>query len=283
MADMEKTLGDESHAPKHVIDVSLRKEPMPNGTGFAILDPQTHKFEIVTAAHVIDRPDRLKITTREGQTVDAELVRIDEVRDVALLQPKQPLKDVPPLQLGDADPVVGTQVWALGHTGQGFWELAWGMSEGIASGVVDAFGEKAPHLRRRRVPRLLRRTGRHHGSRRQAARGGGESRHPLRRLLARQSALHLERSQLERAARGDARPSRRRRGQGRGVRARAARQAMGGHLRDRRVQCVARDEQDQPVATIFGNARELQVGDDDRVRIPAVAMLFGLAKGSCTT
>src|SRR5271170_5068911 len=51
--DMEKTMGDESHAPKHVIDVSLRKEPQPHGTGFAILDPVTHQLEIVTAAHVV--------------------------------------------------------------------------------------------------------------------------------------------------------------------------------------------------------------------------------------
>ena len=55
-------MGDESHAPKHVIDVSLRKEPTPHGTGFAILDPQTHQLEIVTAAHVVLRPDRLKLT-----------------------------------------------------------------------------------------------------------------------------------------------------------------------------------------------------------------------------
>ena len=54
-------MGDESHAPKHVIDVSLRKEPTPHGTGFAILDPQTQQLEIVTAAHVVLRPDRLKL------------------------------------------------------------------------------------------------------------------------------------------------------------------------------------------------------------------------------
>ncbi len=87
--DMEKEMGDESHAPKHVIDVSLRKEPQPHGTGFAILDPQTHQLEIVTAAHVVLRPDRLKLTTRGGQTVYATVARIDEVRDVAILTPKR--------------------------------------------------------------------------------------------------------------------------------------------------------------------------------------------------
>ena len=33
-------------------------------------------------------------------------------------------------------------VWALGHTGRGFWSLTWGMSEGITSGVVDMLGDK---------------------------------------------------------------------------------------------------------------------------------------------
>jgi S1-C subfamily serine protease len=140
--DMEKTLGDESHAPKHVIDVSLRKEPQPHGTGFAILDPQTQKLEIVTAAHVVLRPDRLMLTTRGGQTVAATVVRIDEVRDVAILSPSEPLKDVPALPLADANPEVGAPVWAMGHTGQGYWALSWGMSEGIASGIVDMFGAK---------------------------------------------------------------------------------------------------------------------------------------------
>lgn len=42
---------------------------------------------------------------------------------------------------------------------------------------------------------------------------------------------------------------------------------------------VARDDQDQPVASLVGNAREIDVGDEGDVRIPAVAMLFGLTPG----
>jgi hypothetical protein len=135
--ELEKTLGDESKAPKHVIDVSLRKEPTPHGTGFVV-----EGGNIVTAAHVVFRPDRLKVTTRGGQTVEAELVRIDEVRDVAILKPKEPLKNAPPLALEEHDVRVGEPVWALGHTGHGYWALSWGMSEGIASGIVDMFGAR---------------------------------------------------------------------------------------------------------------------------------------------
>lgn len=137
IADVEKQMGQDARAPKHVIDVSLRKEPMPHGTGFMVAGGL-----IVTAAHVVLRPDRLKVTTRAGKTVDAELVRLDEARDVAVLRAKVPLPEVPPLDLEQHDLAVGEPVWALGHTGRGLWALAWGMSEGIASGIVDMFGEK---------------------------------------------------------------------------------------------------------------------------------------------
>ena len=133
--ELLRTFGDESKAPKKIIDVSLRKEPMPHGTGFMI-----EGGRIVTAAHVVLRPDKLAVTTRSGQTVAAELLQLDEVRDVAVLEPKQPLTDVPPLDIEPGDIRVGEPVWALGHTGQGLWKLSWGISEGIASGVVDMLG-----------------------------------------------------------------------------------------------------------------------------------------------
>ena len=135
--ELMKAFGDESKAPKRVLDVSLRKEPMPHGTGFMIADGR-----IVTAAHVVRRPDRLKVTTRAGQTVEADLDVLDEFRDIAILKPKQPLKDVPPLKLSEEENGIGEQVWAMGHTGQGIWALSWGISEGIASGVVEYMGVK---------------------------------------------------------------------------------------------------------------------------------------------
>ena len=131
-----KQLGVDEHAPKTVIDVSLRKEPTPHGTGFMI-----ENNLVVTAAHVVLEPDLLKITTRSGKTVPAELFYIDEVRDVALLRPKEKI-DVPPLKLAKSDPLPGHQVWALGHTGNGLWALSWGISEGIASGTVEMLGGK---------------------------------------------------------------------------------------------------------------------------------------------
>ena len=281
MLEAEKTLGDESHAPKHVIDVSLRKDPTPHGTGFAVLDPQTHQLEIVTAAHVVLRPDRLKVTTRGGQTVDAEVVRVDEVRDVAILHPKVPLKDVPPLDLADADPQVGAPVWAMGHTGQGYWALSWGMSEGIASGIVQMFGEKlllfdaavypgfsggpVVSLGADGKPRVV---GVDHAI---LFTGQANIFSPLGPISSAVSLSELREVTLGHPATVQA--------------------AVAAYAADQRSKIwadlfvtdhlsVARDSDDQPTATIFGNAHTIDVGDDERVRIPAVAMLFGLGKGA---
>jgi S1-C subfamily serine protease len=278
--ELEKTMGDESHAPKHVIDVSLRKEPTPHGTGFAVLDPQTHQLEIVTAAHVVLRPDRLKLTTRGGQTVEGELLRIDEVRDVALIRPKQPLKDVPPLELADGDPEVGTPIWTMGHTGQGYWALSWGMSEGIASGTAQMFGEKLllfdagvyPGFSGGPVvtvaadgkPRVV-------GVNHAILFTGASLFSPLGPISSAVSLSEVREVTLGHPA--------------------AIEAAVAAYARDQRAKewadvfvtehlSVARDATDQPVAAIYGNARSIDVGEDERVRIPAVAMLFGLPKGS---
>jgi S1-C subfamily serine protease len=132
-----REVGVKKNAPKTVVDVSLRSEPMPHGTGFLI-----DGGYIVTAAHVVNSPDTLKLTTRDHQTVDAELVHIDEVRDVAILKPKAPLKGVVPIKLAKTNPQPGRKVWALGHTGNGLWALSWGISEGVTSGIVDMIGAK---------------------------------------------------------------------------------------------------------------------------------------------
>lgn len=134
--------GHEAHMPKKVVDVSLRKEPMPHGTGFVVADASSTEPLVLTAAHVVRSPERLKLTTKKGQTVEADLVHIDEVRDVAILRPRVPLEGVPPLALATKDPPPGHRVWALGHTGAGLWALAWGVSEGITSGVVDMLGAR---------------------------------------------------------------------------------------------------------------------------------------------
>jgi S1-C subfamily serine protease len=136
--EFAKALGAEPKAPQKIVDVSLRKEKTPHGTGFMV-----EGGLVVTAAHVVLRPDRLRVMTRGGQSTGAKVHAIDEIRDVAVLRPDEPLKGTPPLALwGQGEVPVGSAVWALGHTGQGLWALSWGISEGIASGIVDMLGAK---------------------------------------------------------------------------------------------------------------------------------------------
>ncbi len=272
--ETEASLGDESHAPKHVVDVSLRKEPLPEGTGFMI-----EGGDIVTAAHVVQRPDRLKVTTRGGQTAAADLVRLDAVRDVAILRPKEALKGVTPLALEEHEPHVGQPVWALGHTGRGYWELSWGMSAGIASGMVDLFGARlllfdaavypgfsGGPVVTQHEPGRPRVVGVNHAILYTGMGGLFAPTGPI------SSAVAV--GELREVIAGHPHP----------VQATMAAYAKQEHAKvyadlfitDRLR--VERDANGQPVAEIAGNATELDADPKD-TRVPCVAMLFGLPPG----
>lgn len=269
--ELLKSLGDESKAPKKIIDVSLRKEQTPHGTGFVV-----EGGNVVTAAHVVHRPDKLRIWTRKGQSVEAELVNLDEYRDVAVLRPKEPLKDTPPVKLDDGDVVPGEQVWAMGHTGQGLWALSWGISEGIASGVVDLHGVKTlvfdasvypgfsggPVIRRDAAgqPRVI---GVNHAI---LFTGGfmpvatissatniselrevvANKRHPMEKKLADYAKAHNEKQWAD--------------------------------LFITNALSVHRDAHGLPVAEIFGHRKAIDV-QGDSTSIPVVAMVFNVPKG----
>lgn len=265
-------LGKDEHAPKTIIDVSLRKEPMPHGTGFLI-----EGGLVLTAAHVVLSPDHIKLTTRGGDTVDAELVHIDEVRDVAVLRPKAPLKGVPPLRLAANNPLPGRSVWALGHTGAGLWALSWGISEGITSGIVDLLGAKlllfdAPvypgfsggpviNVDDDGKPVVV---GVNHailftgGEARVASISSASSVADIRDVLA-HNAAPIEQKLAAFAKK-------------RSTEARAT-------LFITRNFSVHRDPQMLTTAAIVGNEHSITVGEGGAVRIPVVAMLFGLGKG----
>lgn len=265
-------LGKDEHAPKTIIDVSLRKEPMPHGTGFLV-----EGGLVITAAHVVLSPDHIKLTTRGGETVDAELVHIDEVRDVAILKPKTLLKGVPALKLAEKNPQPGRPVWALGHTGAGLWALSWGISEGITSGIVDLLGAKlllfdAPvypgfsggpviNVDDSGKPVVV---GVNHailftgGEARVASISSASSVADIREVLAHRSAP------IEQKLAAFAKK--------RSTEARAT-------LFITRNFSVHRDPQMLTTAAIVGNDRSISMTEGEAVRIPVVAMLFGLAKG----
>ena len=271
--ELEATFGDEPRAPKHIVDVSPKRALPPHGTGFMIEGGQ-----IITAAHVVHRPDRLKITTRSGETVEADLVRLDEVRDVAVLKPRKPLPNVPPLRLETVDVKVGKAVWALGHTGSGAWALSWGMSAGIASGVVELFGAKLVLFDAAVYPGF----------------SGGpvvdlDPQGKPRVIGVNHAILFTGAQGLPFATISSA------------VYAPDVREVIEGHpppvqavlseyAKKQRARIYAdvfitdrlslgRDSGGQQVASIFGNSHSI-VAQSDGARVPAVAMLFGLPKGT---
>jgi S1-C subfamily serine protease len=272
--EAEKNLGEDPRAPRHVIDVSTRKEPSPHGTGFMV-----DGNRIVTAAHVILRPDHLKITTRKGQTVDADLERIDLVRDVAVLKPRTPLEGVPPLKLEEHDLSVGEPVWALGHTGRGFWALSWGMSEGIASGVVEAMGAKLLLFDAAVYPGFSGGpvvTFHDHGH----AEVAGVNHAILYTGLSATSASPIFSavavSELHAVLDGHAAP----------IEKTLFDYASAQHQRtyadlfvtDRFM--VTKDEHGRPIAHLMGDAKSVDIDKDDTATIPVAAMLFGLPPGT---
>ena len=280
--ELERTMGKDPRAPKHVIDVSMHKDMSPHGTGFAIsareMPGQGDGVLVITAAHVVMRPDRLKIRTRTGQTTAADLVRIDEVRDVAVLKPKETLKDVPPLKLEVHDLAVGEPVWALGHTGRGFWSLSWGMSEGIASGVVDMLGNKLLLFDAAVYPGFSGGpvvTFHDHGRAEVAGVNhailftGSDDKNAASIFSATAvSELHEvlagTRAPVEKKLVDYAAEQRKR--------------LYADLFITDRFQ-IAKDENGQPNAHMAGDARSVSIDDDGTVDVPCVAMLFGLPHG----
>ncbi|HEX7665168.1 MAG TPA: trypsin-like peptidase domain-containing protein [Polyangiaceae bacterium] len=270
----EKSMGQEAHAPKHTIDVSLRKDPQPDGTGFII-----PSGEIVTAAHVVQRPDRLKITTHDGQTVAADLVHFDVVRDIAVLKPREALKNTKPIALADHELDVGERVWAFGHTGRGFWELSWGMSEGISSGNVDMFdarlvlfdapifpgfsGGPVVALDSSGTPRVV---GIDHAILFTGMAGLFSPTGPISSAVSVSELKAVEANKPAPAQAAVAAYAKTQRG----------RVYADLFVTDRVL--VGRDENGQPVASLMGNAKVIVADPKDTV-VPAVAMLFGLPKG----
>jgi hypothetical protein len=276
IAELEKKMGQDARSPKHVVDVSLRKDPTPQGTGFMIAGGL-----VVTAAHVVLRPDRLKITTRAGKTVAAELVHLDEARDVAVLRPKEPLTDVPPLDLEEHDLAVGEPVWALGHTGRGLWALSWGMSEGIASGIVDMFGEKLLLFDASVYPGFSGGpvvTFHNHGRAEVAGVNHailytGMSETPMAPIFSAVAVSEL-REVLAGTPPSIEKP----------LAAYAAQQRLRTYadlfLTDKLQ--VTKDENGQQVAHIFGDTKAVKGTEGEVTRVPCVAMIFGAAPGTPT-
>lgn len=111
-----------SQAVKSVVTVRTDKSL---GSGFFV-DSQGH---IITNYHVIVGAKRFAVATHDRRLIEAELVGIDKVRDLALLKIDE---SYPGLPLANSDRVrVGNKVIAIGNP----LGLSFTVTEGIVSGL----------------------------------------------------------------------------------------------------------------------------------------------------
>ena len=98
----------------------------PAGTGVYVGNG-SETGHIITAGHVIARAVRVEIVDRQGARHDAEIVAIDQARDIAVL--KTDLL-APPMALRRDDPEVGVHACAIGNS--------FGLGLSFSCGVVSA-------------------------------------------------------------------------------------------------------------------------------------------------
>jgi serine protease Do len=99
------------------------------GSGFVI----SRAGLVLTNHHVVGEADKIKVTLPDGRSFDAELVGTDPKTDVAVIQLKGELENLPVLPLGDSSELrVGEWVLALGNP--------FGLSHTVTAGIVSAKG-----------------------------------------------------------------------------------------------------------------------------------------------
>jgi S1-C subfamily serine protease len=101
----------------------------PAGSGFFWSREKALSSFILTAAHVIADATRVEVVTADGSRVDAEVIELDSMTDLAIIE--VPLRR-PGLVFAAKAPVPGTHVCALGHP----FGLPLSMSCGVVSGEL---------------------------------------------------------------------------------------------------------------------------------------------------
>ncbi len=98
------------------------------GSGFVI----DGNNRVLTNAHVVKDADKIKVTTRDGKTYDAEILGIDSTLDLAVLKINTRDK-IPALSLGDSSSIrPGQWVIAIGNP--------YGFSNTVTAGIISATG-----------------------------------------------------------------------------------------------------------------------------------------------
>ena len=113
--DIRKKIFDEVSPAVVKVNVSVGWEAGGNGTGFFV-----NAKQIITNSHVILSGDNLSIEVNSGAVYQGKVLKVDEVKDLALVElvnhdGSQPDGKALKLRKGAIDP--GEKVWALGHPG----------------------------------------------------------------------------------------------------------------------------------------------------------------------
>lgn len=86
---------------------------------------------VVTNFHVVEDVSELAVTTNDNQIYTAQVLGVDQERDIALLRIESDRKDFPALSFGDSEKVkVGQMVFAVGNP--------FGLSGTVTQGIISA-------------------------------------------------------------------------------------------------------------------------------------------------
>ncbi|XDZ66105.1 S1C family serine protease [Alphaproteobacteria bacterium LSUCC0684] len=102
----------------------------PEGSGVVIDHQGDHAF-ILTAAHVVSRAREIAVRPHDGSLTEAEMLAIDDERDLALLRVRISLA---PLSLNPETPEIGGHVCVIAN--------AFGLGLSFSCGVVSATGRQ---------------------------------------------------------------------------------------------------------------------------------------------
>lgn len=112
-------------------------EEIPRGTGSGFIwDSKGH---IVTNAHVISQSNKAYVTLADGTNWEAEVIGVEESKDLAVLKIDAPANKLRPLPVGSpGDLKVGQFAMAIGNP--------FGLDQTLTTGVVSALGREIKSL-----------------------------------------------------------------------------------------------------------------------------------------